>query len=139
MSSTRLEEPAWFSGSGYVGINTLGAKHEPPSIQLSICPTCPVPLGKAAQVWGHKTPSGQIWGHKTPSVVQMSLLDENKPAPFSSSWSPQASGAFEAVPVSAQDRTRGRTDPSEKVLCRGSHQLFAVRQIHPSLGCICSK
>lgn len=138
MSSMQLEEPVWFSGSGYVGINTLKSKHEPPSILLSICLICSVPLGKAGHIWGHKIPSGQIWGHKTPSVVQMSLLNANKAAPFrepTTSWSPQASGAFEAVPVSAQGRTRSRTDPSEK----GSPQVFAVRQIHPSLGCPCSK
>lgn len=129
MSSMQLEEPAWFSGSGYLGINTVGSKHEPPFILLSICS---VPLGKA----------GQIWSHKTPSVVQMSLLNAIEAAPSrepATSRSPQASGAFEAVLVSAQDRTRSRTDLSEKVLCRGSHQLFAVRQTHPSLGYLCSK
>lgn len=129
MSSMQLEEPAWFSGSGYLRTNTVGSKHESPSILLSICS---VPLGKA----------GQIWGHKTPSVVQMSLLNAIEAAPSreaATSWSPQASGAFEAVLVSAQGRTRIRTDPSEKMLCRGSHQLFAVRQTHPSLGYLCSK
>lgn len=65
----QLQEPACFSGSGYVGIDTLGSKHEPSSILL-----CSVPLGKAAR-FGATKPLRPGLGPQDPSVVQMNLLN----------------------------------------------------------------
>lgn len=140
MSSTELEEPAWFSGSRRLGVSTLRCtQHEPPSALPSSCLTCAVSLGKA----------GEILGQKTPSNIHIHVPNEPVKCKHSSTIHRtnyhhgllRLLRAFGSLPGSAQRQDKEPAEQTPLRRCRAGALASCLRskRTHPSLECLLSE